>query len=95
MRDLFRGISPALPSKRVEKDRRILREYMAFSAHGLTLAIAVAIGAWVGLTLDEKLGTDPLLTFLGAGGGMAAGMYSLISALRRMERGHDRPDNID
>ena len=51
---------------------------LRLSTVGLTLAIAVGIGAVGGLYLDGYLGTQPWLTILGVLLGSAAGFHQLI-----------------
>ena len=52
--------------------------HLRLSTVGLTLAIAVAIGAVGGLYLDDYLGTQPWLTILGVLLGSAAGFRQLF-----------------
>ncbi|MXY31439.1 MAG: AtpZ/AtpI family protein [Gammaproteobacteria bacterium] len=43
----------------------------------MTLALATGLFLWVGWWLDNRLGTVPVFTVLGAFVGAAAGLYSL------------------
>ena len=54
-----------------------------YSGLGLQLAGAVVLFLLAGQWVDEKLGTTPLLTLIGALGGAAAGFYSLYRNLMR------------
>ncbi len=56
---------------------------LRLSTVGLTLAIAVGIGAVGGLYLDDYLGTGPWLTILGVLIGSAAGFHQLIREIKR------------
>jgi len=56
---------------------------LRLSTVGLTLAIAVGIGAVGGLYLDDYLGTKPWLTILGVLLGSAAGFHQLIREIKR------------
>lgn len=47
------------------------------AGQGLTLALATGLFLWVGWWLDNRLGTVPVFTVLGAFVGAAAGLYSL------------------
>ena len=47
------------------------------AGQGLTLALATGLFLWVGWLLDNRLGTVPVFTVLGAFVGAAAGLYSL------------------
>ncbi len=56
---------------------------MRLSTVGLTLAIAVGIGAMGGLYLDGYLGTEPWLTIAGVLLGSAAGFHQLIREIKQ------------
>ncbi len=51
-----------------------LRSAAVASGAGMTLLASIAVGVWLGLALDEWLGTDPwglvILSLLGAVGGL-------------------------
>lgn len=51
-----------------------LRSAAVASGAGMTLLASIAVGVWLGLQLDEWLGTDPwgliFLSILGAVGGL-------------------------
>lgn len=47
------------------------------AGQGLTLALATGLFLWAGWWLDNRLGTVPVFTVLGALVGAAAGFYSL------------------
>ncbi|NNF27360.1 MAG: AtpZ/AtpI family protein [Gemmatimonadetes bacterium] len=53
------------------------RDLGRFSGYGMAWAFTTLLGFWVGLKLDEWLGTVPWLTILGAFGGAASGFYTL------------------
>ncbi len=52
-----------------------------YSGYGITLGLAVALFAWLGTLLDERLGTKPLFVLLGTFVGFGAGFYRLIRDL--------------
>jgi F0F1-type ATP synthase assembly protein I len=56
------------------------------STVGLELALSIAFGYYGGRWLDEKLGTEPWLQWIGLGFGLAAGALSLYRAVRRAQR---------
>ncbi len=56
---------------------------LRLSTVGLTLAIAVGIGAVGGLYLDDYLGTGPWLTILGVLLGSAAGFHQLVREIKQ------------
>ncbi len=62
---------------------------LRLSTVGLTLAIAVGIGAVGGLYLDEYLGTGPWLTILGVLLGSAAGFRQLFREINRSANSDD------
>ena len=62
---------------------------LRLSTVGLTLAIAVAIGAVGGLYLDDYLGTEPWLTILGVLLGSAAGFRQLFREINRSSDSDD------
>lgn len=51
------------------------------AGHGLTLAVATLLFAWVGSWADGHLGTDPVLTVVGAVVGFSAGFYQMYRQL--------------
>lgn len=51
------------------------------AGHGLTMAAATALFAWLGMKADARLGTGPLLVMVGASVGFAAGFYSMYRSL--------------
>lgn len=52
-----------------------------YSGYGLTLGLAVALFAWLGTLLDERLGTKPLFVLLGTFLGFGAGLYRMLRDL--------------
>lgn len=52
-----------------------------YGGHGIALGLAVALFAWLGTLLDERLGTSPLFVLLGGAAGFAGGLYRLIRDL--------------
>lgn len=63
-------------------DKRSYHEALKLSVVGLTLAFAIAIGAGLGMWLDDRFGTQPALTVVGFLLGAAAGFRELFRALR-------------
>ena len=55
----------------------MMRASGQFMGHGLTWALAVLLFLWIGWWADSKLGTEPVLTIIGAFVGGSAGFYSL------------------
>jgi len=52
-----------------------------YGGHGITLGLAVALFAWLGTLLDERLGTKPLFVLLGTFLGFGAGLYRMLRDL--------------
>jgi F0F1-type ATP synthase assembly protein I len=50
------------------------------------LGAEVAVAAYVGSLLDRRWSTAPWLALLGAFGGLAGGILTLLAALRRVQR---------
>lgn len=52
-----------------------------YGGYGITLGLAVALFAWLGTLLDERLGTKPLFVLLGTFAGFGAGLYRMLHDL--------------
>lgn len=52
-----------------------------YGGHGITLGLAVALFAWLGTLLDERLGTSPLFVLLGTFTAFGAGLYRMLRDL--------------
>ncbi len=77
---------PGNPAPRGRKpDReapfRPMTEVARYAGHGLTLAAATALFAWLGRWVDTRLSTAPLFVILGAFLGFTAGMYHMLREL--------------
>lgn len=59
------------------------RTALVVASVGIEMAVAVAVGYFVGDWLDARLGTSPWLMFLMLGCGMAAGFRGLWKTARR------------
>ena len=69
-----------------------LWEHVAlFSGLGFVLFGCIGGGFLVGWFLDKWMGTVPLATLIGAGLGLAAGVFELLRILKRVEK-RDRGD---
>ena len=62
------------------------RAALRYSALGLEMGVAVAIGYGVGWWLDRRFGTKPYLTMVFLLLGIAAGFLGLIRAAREVAR---------
>ncbi len=65
---------------------------LALSSVGILMVVSVAIGAGIGLWLDERLGTDPWFTVAGVVFGTAAGFHEMWRLVRASERSETPPD---
>jgi len=65
-------------------------------AVGLEMGIAVAIGCWLGLWIDEQYGTDPAGLLLGMGLGFgAAGKAIWRTVKKAKEQMENKPSSRD
>jgi ATP synthase protein I len=76
-----------------EKDRKLIRMLGVLSTVGLTMVFATVIGLYVGLKLDEWLGTSPWLTALFLLLGIAAGFRNLFVYAKRSQKSFDDKDD--
>ena len=66
---------------KMKKDRgSTFRELGYFASLGMSVALSIFIGLGIGLWLDKKFGTDPILMFVGLAFGIAAGFSNIIRA---------------
>jgi ATP synthase protein I len=75
-----------------EKDRKLFRMIGVLSTVGLTLVFATVIGLYIGLKLDQWLGTSPWLTALFLLFGIVAGFRNLFVYARRSQKTFDEED---
>jgi len=61
-----------------EKDRKLIRMIGVLSTVGLTMVFATVVGLYIGLKLDEWLGTSPWLAALFLLIGIIAGFRNLF-----------------
>lgn len=59
---------------------------------GLELALSIILGLFVGRWLDAKFGTEPWLTIIGVGYGVAAGVRALYRAAKLATRDAEELD---
>jgi len=60
-----------------------IRELAYYSSLGISMALSIFIGLFVGIWLDGKFDTPPVLTLIFLGLGIAAGFRNLIKAAKR------------
>jgi F0F1-type ATP synthase assembly protein I len=61
-----------------EEKKNLLRSLGMISTMGISFAVAIAIGVYVGLKLDAWLGTDPWFFFIFLFFGIAAGFRNIF-----------------
>jgi ATP synthase protein I len=76
-----------------EEKKRLIKSLGMISTMGISVVVAVAIGVYVGLKLDEWLGTKPWFFFIFLFFGIAAGFRNIyIIAGREIKRDDDGKD---
>jgi len=65
-------------NQRPEDKRPPMAVAMEWVSQITTVAVMMVLPAWGGYWADEKLGTNPWLLMLGAGGGLVLGMMQLL-----------------
>lgn len=70
-----------MEEKKPKDDWNPLRSVAIASGAGMTILVSIGVGVWMGLKIDEYLGTYPwgliLLSILGA----ASGLWSVIKQI--------------
>lgn len=74
------------------EQREQLKQLGSLSTIGLELGLSIALGYLGGQWLDDKLGTEPWLKWIGLGFGLAAGALSLYRVVRRAQRMMEEED---
>ncbi len=59
---------------------KTVRELGYFASLGISVALAIFIGLGIGLWLDKKFDTSPVLMLIGLAFGIAAGFSNIIRA---------------
>ncbi|MFH1862842.1 MAG: AtpZ/AtpI family protein [bacterium] len=57
---------------------------------GLTLAVAVLLGFFIGRWLDLKLGTTPLFLLIGLFWGLGGSFYSIYLQVKKMQEDEEK-----
>ncbi len=63
-----------------EDKGKAFREIGYFASLGMSVALSIFIGLGIGVWLDKKFGTEPILLFVGLFFGIAAGFSNIIRA---------------
>ncbi len=75
--------------KREEDEASTLVTMARYSGHGLTLALAIGFFLFLGWSVDQRLGTTPLLTVIGSFVGAGAGFYHLLQHIVLIPRAEE------
>ncbi len=76
-----------------EEKKNLLKTLGAVSTMGISMALAIAIGVYIGLKLDQWFGTKPWFFFIFMLIGIAAGFRNMfILAGREMKRNEPGED---
>ena len=75
-----------------KEQREQLKQLGSLSTIGLELGLSIALGLLGGRWLDEKLGTEPWLQWIGFSLGLAAGALILYRVVRRAQRMMEEED---
>ncbi len=66
--------------------RRTFKDLAYFSSLGISVALAIFIGLWIGVVLDRKFDTAPWLTLIFLGLGIAAGFRNIGRVIKRARK---------
>lgn len=77
-----------------EEKKGLLKTLAVVSSMGISIVLAIAIGVFIGLKLDEWLGTHPWFFFIFLFFGIAAGFRNIyIIASREIRKDDNSKDN--
>jgi ATP synthase protein I len=76
-----------------EKDKRLMRMLGALSTVGLVLVFAMVIGLYVGIKIDQWLGTSPWFTGIFLLFGIIGGFRNLFVYAKRSQESFDKDDD--
>ena len=84
---LFTGGESSARRAQLEKETKtMLRELAYYSSLGISVALAIFIGLFIGLGLDKLFGTSPIFMFIFLAFGIAAGFINIGRAVKRSNR---------
>jgi len=69
-----------------KRDLRYLREMAYYSSIGFSIALSIFIGLGIGVYLDRRFGTNPWLTLIFLGMGIAAGYRNIGLAIKKTRK---------
>lgn len=65
-----------------ESNKNLMYRVGLYGGVGVQIVVALLVGVYGGIYLDEKLATGPFLTLVGAVLGMTAGFYGLYRIVK-------------
>ncbi|MDP8239850.1 MAG: AtpZ/AtpI family protein [Candidatus Hatepunaea meridiana] len=71
---------------------RIWNVAAGYTHLGMTLAVSILAGFFLGYWLDGKIGTMPLLTLAGAFTGATGGFIYLVQTLNKLQKKSEEED---
>ncbi len=69
-----------------KRDLRHLKDLAYYSSIGFSIALSIFIGLGLGVFLDRKLGTNPWLTLILLGLGIAAGYRNIGLVIKKTRK---------
>jgi ATP synthase protein I len=66
-----------------DETKKTVRELGYFASLGMSIALSIVIGLFLGRWLDSKFDTDPVFMFIGLAMGIAAGFSNILRAGRK------------
>jgi ATP synthase protein I len=69
-----------------DKINKVYREVGPYLGLGMQLAVTVTIMVFVGIWLDEKFNSKPILTIICSVFGIFAGMYNFIKTVLKSDK---------
>lgn len=70
--------------------KQSIKDLAYYSSLGFSIVLAIFIGLFLGIYLDGRFGTQPVLTFVFLGLGIAAGFRNILHAMNKVKRS-DKP----
>jgi ATP synthase protein I len=68
------------------KKKNAIKTAFAYSTLGIQLALFMLLFVYAGFKLDNHFNTSPLFIVLGTFFGLGAGLYNMISGLKKIEK---------
>ncbi len=69
--------------------RRTITDLAYYSSLGFQVALSIVIGLGIGVLLDSKYDTAPVMLFIFLGLGIAAGFRNILLAIKKTERANN------